>query len=1156
MCAKYNSEMDETEIVVILLAFTDACNCLKLHDDHFYLAKMNKSYSIYFWKYLNPNLSAGPIAICFMFLSLLLSLPGFSQNLGDLSMNYSSTGDGIGRVSYVDNGNFNSGNGNIFSCGASALSNYNGANWTNPSGVSPKPFFPVNLLWPYNFTWYCSNSILSGHPAYNTSAFKGFLEINMLYNSGSGNRWNYFLMKLNAPLQEGVEYSLQADLAARILTPGANDLYLDKIGFALLDTLPPADSWDFLPGIDPDFETPDGQLINTQVFHIDQTVVGSGQQYLMVGLFKPMEEMAFSGVVDDNFNCKYILDNIWLYRPDCLNGATPSPHVYFTSTQDEELSCPDQNVTFDATSGFSPYTWTIDGQVQPGNLSYLSFLAGDQQHLITVSCDTGSCATIDTAYFLPRSIQLAMPEDTLFPCSNTLQLQQTAVLSNVITNSWNVEWSGINTGFTSSWSSDLASNPNVNVTFTQPDQYALHIGYYGNTCHYYDTIAVYAQQSLLTDSLLNPLIEPIIGTEHCVNMYDGYIAFNEEIYPLPLYYDWILPANIPDSVPAAMALTTGIYDVTVYDIEGRCNSFEPFVPQNLSSCSYISGEVKVDTVYNCVDTAAHYGNPNQMVIAMPIGNLAITDSLGHYSIPVPPGVYDVERVYYSSYWNSECQWNTTVNLPEQGMIANDVDFIDTIHVSTVDVNILSLNLSDVLVINEFSTLGCSIQNEGDTAIAVQAKILIGSPFLVPETAGVPEYTGMSGDTLFFEVGIIEPGASQNISLPLHILQNTDIIGDIVQMQAWLVPANDAQPDGNYKFFESMIMGAYDPNIKTVSPIGYTSQNYISNATTGIDYTIYFQNTGNYPATTVRIEDPLSDVFLPSTIQVTSSSHAMEVSYFDGMLQFLFNDIFLPDSSSDPEGSQGFVSYRIETQTGLQQGSLLENTGYIFFDANPPIVTNTATNTIFDCDAFEATFDAQWTPCSNEITCSFPTTWVEEQLWYYDNNLVSVEESTTISGETGYNLITHSISNPACGQRTDTVSVFIPENGIVEITSNSTYVCPTSPVLLTTEIEIGGYSWSLNGEPYGNAQTLATNQAGDYQLTIDYEECTLISDVITIDANPYDLNQNGSTDIMDLLVMIADFSCTSGCAADIDGDNIVGVQDIFLFIGNYDFPCGE
>jgi hypothetical protein len=42
----------------------------------------------------------------------------------------------------------------------------------------------------------------------------------------------------------------------------------------------------------------------------------------------------------------------------------------------------------------------------------------------------------------------------------------------------------------------------------------------------------------------------------------------------------------------------------------------------------------------------------------------------------------------------------------------------------------------------------------------------------------------------------------------------------------------------------------------------------------------------------------------------------------------------------------------------------------------------------------------------------------------------------------------------------------------------------------------------------------------------------------------------------LLVMIADFSCTSGCAADIDGDNIVGVQDIFLFIGNYDFPCGE
>jgi hypothetical protein len=64
------------------------------------------------------------------------------------------------------------------------------------------------------------------------------------------------------------------------------------------------------------------------------------------------------------------------------------------------------------------------------------------------------------------------------------------------------------------------------------------------------------------------------------------------------------------------------------------------------------------------------------------------------------------------------------------------------------------------------------------------------------------------------------------------------------------------------------------------------------------------------------------------------------------LTFHFPNIQLPDSLSDPEGSKGFVQYRIEPIAGLPMGTDINNTAYIYFDYNPAIVTNTTTN-LFD-----------------------------------------------------------------------------------------------------------------------------------------------------------------------------------------------------------------
>jgi len=59
-----------------------------------------------------------------------------------------------------------------------------------------------------------------------------------------------------------------------------------------------------------------------------------------------------------------------------------------------------------------------------------------------------------------------------------------------------------------------------------------------------------------------------------------------------------------------------------------------------------------------------------------------------------------------------------------------------------------------------------------------------------------------------------------------------------------------------------------------------------------------------------------------------------------MLTFEFTDIFLPDSTSNFEASQGYVSYLIRTIDGLAEETLVTNSAGIYFDLNPPIITNT------------------------------------------------------------------------------------------------------------------------------------------------------------------------------------------------------------------------
>ena len=141
-----------------------------------------------------------------------------------------------------------------------------------------------------------------------------------------------------------------------------------------------------------------------------------------------------------------------------------------------------------------------------------------------------------------------------------------------------------------------------------------------------------------------------------------------------------------------------------------------------------------------------------------------------------------------------------------------------------------------------------------------------------------------------------------------------------------------------------IMSSYDPNDKMVSPGLPDILNEIDINTPYLTYTIRFENEGNFSAKDIYVLDELDPNLDLNSIQIIDASHEVifdELS-IDGntTLRFFFKDIFLDYTTNDPNASQGYVKFAVRPLEGIALNTIVENTAAIYFDQNPPIITNT------------------------------------------------------------------------------------------------------------------------------------------------------------------------------------------------------------------------
>lgn len=149
----------------------------------------------------------------------------------------------------------------------------------------------------------------------------------------------------------------------------------------------------------------------------------------------------------------------------------------------------------------------------------------------------------------------------------------------------------------------------------------------------------------------------------------------------------------------------------------------------------------------------------------------------------------------------------------------------------------------------------------------------------------------------------------------------------------------------------LVGNSYDPNDKVVQRpdfaiqfFGDETQFIAAEWQEALTYTVRFQNTGTAPAQNIYIIDTLDADLDWSTFTLIQASHNMQVvNLGNGIMRFEFPNIWLADSTTNEPASHGHLVYRIMENAANHYGTEIENTAYIYFDWNDPIITNTTYN---------------------------------------------------------------------------------------------------------------------------------------------------------------------------------------------------------------------
>ena len=404
--------------------------------------------------------------------------------------------------------------------------------------------------------------------------------------------------------------------------------------------------------------------------------------------------------------------------------------------------------------------------------------------------------------------------------------------------------------------------------------------------------------------------------------------------------------NLNDS-----SLTGGYYDLAVNTPGG-----ELYLRNALKvNTNDIFGHVFIDKNINGILDSGEYGVSQFAFELIGMSVKTYSNSTGDFSfLDLDTGRHEIAIINRDGSYVTGSSDTLTVN-------------IDTVGYYSVSIGVNTTNKNKIHVYSSSGRARCNesvtyrnfIRNLAFDSINVKGVyVFIKDSILTYDTTAVNLADSVKGDSLFLSFNDISSLRWTFLGNTKCLLPSISVlpIGSILETKtfAYLTDSSNNRITGSdTSYFNSTIVRcSYDPNDKQVSPVGMDSLGFIAKETK-LTYTIRFQNTGNDTAYRVVLVDSLSGNLDLNSINILDASHSYRSQLSsNGILEFTFENIFLVDSATNEAESNGFITFDISPKRNLIDSTMVTNRAAIYFDFNPPIITNTVVTTYITITSIE------------------------------------------------------------------------------------------------------------------------------------------------------------------------------------------------------------
>jgi hypothetical protein len=383
-------------------------------------------------------------------------------------------------------------------------------------------------------------------------------------------------------------------------------------------------------------------------------------------------------------------------------------------------------------------------------------------------------------------------------------------------------------------------------------------------------------------------------------------------------------------------------------------------------------------------------------------------------------------------------------------------------------------------------------------------------------------------------------ADQHPLHPGHSHPNASVeaCGNIANWTPGLIndfPQDDAEPIVD--IYCGMITGDWEPVDKTGYPKGLEEEGYILPGQ-GLQYLINFQNTGIDTAEVIVIRDTLDINLNIFTVQTGTSSHPFTFRmYGPRILEWRFDHINLPPASDDEMTSQGFLTFQVDQNDGLVEGTQINNKADIYFEYKKTIVNgmmgSTANNdeTIFTnitlhtinhqllqpLPSAAGTISGLTSVCQGETSVSYTVPEIYNAtayIWSLPAGITGSSTTNSITVDYGHDAISGNIvvhgTNPFGDGATSFLVINVKPETIPGAVTGGTFISLGSP---TDTLVLSGHRgaviiWqrSYNSEPYSNiaategllkyAEVPLSDGTWKYRAVVQNDSCNVENSLYT------------------------------------------------------------